>query len=245
MEKQFKEVEKTFDELKRKFRQREISRGDFIEESKKLKLKDEKGRFWMIGSKSGKWYYFDEKNWIQSEPPSVQEGKAICIYCGFENKLESVFCARCGGNLVEREDSCPKCGHKLDEPGQDCPLCSKEFVERTEEGKESFEEKRDTSLVIYSISPLSFLLFWGAIGLVLGIIGGAFTGATDYFSEISKAVPFFLQDFQGKLLGGIVYATLGGVLGFIVFGAFGFCIAHLINILLTFIGGIKIHIEKK
>ncbi|UCC38621.1 MAG: hypothetical protein JSV96_12405 [Candidatus Aminicenantes bacterium] len=286
MNDQFKKLEEAFEELKRKFRQDEISRGEFIDELKKLSLKDEKGRFWMIGSQSGKWYYFDGNNWIQSEPPSIQEGVAICIYCGFENMLESVLCVRCGQNLVEEEFFCKNCGIKLDAPDQDCPTCSGELGDIVKEEKDDEEEdltkeeeekeknfnRREEDLgdeedktedklidkkveevvkdesvanfVFRSLSPISFLLFWGILGLLAGIILGAFTGATDYFYEIGKIVPSFLKGFQGKLLGGIIYSIVGGVVGFIIFGVFGFCLTYLINFSLSLIGGIKVRIEK-
>lgn len=296
MNDQFKEVEKTFEELKEKFREKEISRGEFIDQLKKLKLKDEKGRFWMIGSRTGKWYYFDGKTWIQSEPPSIQEGIAICIYCGFENTLESVLCVRCGQNLLEKDYFCKDCGCRLDEPDQDCPNCSEKLEEivakeiedtrvdieeylaqkdkkdkekdvrreedlaeeaekdRKEEKKEDkgadkeikkvFKDEGTTNFVFRSLSPLSFLLFWGIIGLLAGIIVGAFTGATDYFYEMSKVMPSFFKGFQGKLLGGIIYAIVGGVVAFIAFGVFGFCLTYIINFALSLIGGIKVRIEK-
>jgi len=313
MSDQFKEIEKAFEELKKKFREKEISRGEFIDELKKLKLKDEKGRFWMIGSRTGKWYYSVGKDWIQSEPPSIQEGKAICIYCGFENLLKSVLCVRCGQNLTDGAYFCKKCGYELDELDQDCPNCGikikstgreekedreeyftkeEDLIKETEEdeeedliggeenladeaeedkkrglirrededlAKEEEKEKdeainreteevvkgeRTTNFVFRSLSPLSFLLFWGIIGLLAGIIVGAFTGATDYFYEIGKVMPSFLQGFQGKLLGGIIYATIGGAVGFIAFGIFGFCLTYLINFALSLIGGIKVRIDK-
>lgn len=281
MNDQFKEIEETFNELKRKFREKEISRGEFIDELKKLKLKDEKGRFWMIGSRTGKWYCFDGTDWVQSDPPSIQEGKAICIYCGFENTLKSVLCVRCGQNFTEKAYFCKKCGYELDEPNQDCPNCSKVIKdmvgEEKEVGEEYFTKEEDlvieakednekdligkeedladeteeafkgestANFVFHSLSPLSFLLFWGIIGLLAGIIVGAFTGATDYFYEIGRVVPTFLQAFQGKLLGGIIYAIIGGVVGFIALGVFGFCLAYLINFALSLIGGIKVRIEK-
>jgi hypothetical protein len=311
MNDQFKEAEKAFDGLKKKFRQKEISRGEFINELKKLKFKDEEGRFWMIGSQTGKWYYFDGKDWIQSEPPSIQEGKAICIYCGFENTLKSVLCARCGQTLMDKAYFCKKCGYELDGPDQVCPNCgkrAKDMVGEIKEHKEEYftteedlvkeakgskgedsigreedlaeeaeeerslirrerearteeEEKgkdkaldreteevvkgeRTTNFVFRSVSPLSFLLFWGIIGLLAGIIVGAFTGATDYFYEISRVMPSFLIGFQGKLIGGIIYAIIGGLVGFIGLGVFGYCLAYLINFVLSLIGGVKVRIER-
>ena len=73
MEKSFSQVNEAFDTLKAKFQTGEISRQEFIDEMKKLRIRDDEGRFWMIGAQTGKWYYFDGKDWIQSEPPSQKD----------------------------------------------------------------------------------------------------------------------------------------------------------------------------
>ena len=127
MSNSFHDVAATFIGLKEKFQAGEISRQQFIDEMKKLRLKDDQGRYWMIGAQTGKWYYFDGNDWIQSEPPSQKENKAICIYCGFENKIEVEVCARCGGNLIEGAepaDRCPQCGTALEKPLLICPKCA-------------------------------------------------------------------------------------------------------------------------
>ena len=53
MDTQFKDIEQAFNDLKKKFQAGEISRQEFVEEMKKLRLKDGQGRFWMIGAQSG------------------------------------------------------------------------------------------------------------------------------------------------------------------------------------------------
>jgi hypothetical protein len=123
MEKSFSQVNEAFEALKRKFQAGEISREDFIDGMKKLRIRDDEGRFWMIGAQTGKWYYFDGKDWIQSEPPSQAAGTAICVYCGFENKIEATSCARCGGTIGEEPTKCPDCGSPLSKPFLTCPKC--------------------------------------------------------------------------------------------------------------------------
>ena len=56
MDAKFKDVEAVFSRMKRRFR------GSL----KQLRIKDEEGRFWMIGPQSGKWYFFEGKDWVQS-----------------------------------------------------------------------------------------------------------------------------------------------------------------------------------
>lgn len=244
MQKKFKDVEEVFEQLKRKFRLGKISRQEFITRLEKLRLKDEEGRFWMIGVRSGKWYYFDGIDWIQSEPPSIKDGKAICIYCGFENMLEAEACARCGGNLEEGKGSIPEGSHKINELSQELISKGKEEQGWEERKKEASRYERAANFVFRSLSPLSFLVFLGSVGLLVGVILGAFAGATDYSSGIVKILPSFIQETKGNLLGGILYAGFGGVFGFIVFGLFGFCAALLINVIASFIGGVKLRIDK-
>lgn len=218
MEKQFKDVEEEFGLLKKEFRLGNITRREFIERLKKLRLKDGEGRFWMIGAQSGKWYYYDGENWIQSHPPSLEEGKAICIYCGFENKLEAEFCTRCGENLMEKKASREI---KVEPP----------------------EEVKKIHFVFRSLSVLSSFLFLGVSGIFVGILLGALVGTTGIFYPIVKLVPTFLRELQGTIIGGILYAVVGGVLGFVIFGASGFCLALFINFISSFVGGLKVRLD--
>lgn len=247
MNKKFKDVEEEFSQLKDNFREKKISSKDFKAGLKKLRLKDGKGKWWTIGAQTGKWYYFDESNWIEANPPSIEEKKAICIYCGFENDLENEVCGHCGGNLSEKEKICPECGAKLVGPAEKCPHCLIKTEPRTKNKREvdmPFEEDESTHLILRSISHVSLFLFWGTIGLFIGIILGALAGATDFFSQYTRYLPTYILSFQGKLLGGIIYGLLGGVVGFIILGVIGFILSLIINMILSFIGGIKIKLSK-
>jgi hypothetical protein len=250
MDTQFKNIEQAFNDLKKKFQAGEISRQEFVEEMKKLRLKDEQGRFWMIGAQSGKWYFFDGKDWVQSEPPSQAEKKAICIYCGFENNLEAGVCARCGGNLIEEPKVCPKCGTRLEEPFLTCPHCSSQLEasepERTVRAKpvEKVQEF-GTQSVLWAVHPVPMLLFGGTFGLFLGIIFGAFAGATAAFTQSLAFLPAALLELQGKLLGALIYAVLGGIGGFLVGGVFSFLVALISNFGLSLVGGIRFTVGKR
>jgi hypothetical protein len=250
MDTQFKDIEQAFNDLKKKFQAGEISRQEFVEAMKKLRLKDEQGRFWMIGAQSGKWYFFEGKDWVQSEPPSQAEKKAICIYCGFENKLEAGVCARCGGSLIEEPKVCPKCGTKLKEPFLTCPNCSSQLEapepERAVRAKpvEKVQEF-GTPSVLRVVHPVPMLLFGGTFGLFLGIIFGAFAGATAAFTQSLAFLPAALLELQGKLLGALIYAVLGGIGGFLVGGVFSFLVALISNFILSLIGGIRFTVGKR
>ncbi len=262
MEDQFKNVEKEFKHLNKEFRKKNISEIEFKKRLKDLRLKDQDGRFWTIGAQTGKWYYFDGNDWIESKPPSLQEKKAICVHCGFENDLENTACSYCGESLKEEEITCPKCGRKLDKFSFFCPDCDKEeeekvweptaeieFEEDDEEELEkvieprSEDEEEKSEQILRSIHPLSMVLFFGAVGLIMGIIIGAFTGATDFLFDVVAVLPPFIRELHGNLIGGIFYGIFGGIFGFIALGLIGFLSAQFFNLIFSFIGGIRLHIE--
>jgi len=255
MEKNFKDIEREFNLLSQKFKQKKIPEQEYKDKLRKLRLEDIDGKCWTIGARSGKWYYFDGKRWLEDTPPSIQEGKAICIYCGFENNLTSMFCAYCGGNLDEENPIhvCPECSSILEESDQECPKCTgkkKTFtsiqeIQRKESKTEEFiEEEGAPNFIFRSVSPVSMFLLLGFLGLFLGLIFGVFTGTTPFFSDLIKLFPLYLQSLQGKLLGGIVFGLLGGILGFAILGVVGFLFALIFNGILLFFGGLKIRLDK-
>ncbi len=249
MDSSFDSVIEAFNNLKARFQAGEISRQQFIDEMKKLRIKDDQGHFWMIGAQTGKWYFFDGKDWVQAEPPSQQEKKAICVYCGFENKLEAAVCARCGGNFGAERSHCPKCGAKLQKPLMTCPNCR-----TTGFGKELF---RDTGLIgqekivgirqkkgtfaLHSVLLSSLFLFGGVLGVLIGVVAGVYAGATGYFSKYLTFLPAALANLQGTLFGAVIDGLLGGVIGFLIFGILAFLKGVILNFILSLIGGLKLH----
>ena len=238
----FRQAEETFHRLKGQLRSGEISRREFLDELKKLQLKDDQERLWMIGSQSGKWYYLKGKDWIQSEPPAAKESKAVCPYCGFENKPQSAICARCGGGIGEYADVCPRCGSKLRPPLYECPECAKGDVAatRTFDPRPRAVPKPERSLtVLRELKPWSFFFFGGTLGLLLGVVFGAFIGATGALPGLVKALPNLFAETQGKLLGAVVFAATSGIFWFAALGVLFLLLALLANLILSMIGGLK------
>jgi hypothetical protein len=253
MDAKFKDVEAVFSRMKRRFRNGEISQREFIDRLKQLRIKDEEGRFWMIGPQSGKWYYFEGKDWVQSSPPSIVEKKAICIYCGYENDIESAVCSGCGGHVgegkeEEKSDICPECGTEIDPETDVCLFCAARETESAKDHKEiggldAPQGDSGVTCIVRSVQPLSLLWFSGGVGIVAGILLGLLAGATGFFPGLTETLPAFFKDMQGKLVGGVVFAGLGGVLGFLTSSLAGFLIALAANSILSFIGGLKVRIE--
>jgi hypothetical protein len=77
------------------------------------------------------------------------------------------------------------------------------------------------------------------MGIVSGVLLGLLAGATSFVPGISDLLPAFFKEMQGKLLGGMVFAGLGGLAGFILFGSAGFLLALLANAILSFTGGVR------
>jgi len=203
----------------------------------------------MIGAQSGKWYFFDGKDWIQADPPSFQDKKSICVYCGFENKLEAEVCARCGGSLAEGPALCPKCGSQLQKPFMTCPRCGTKEAPAAVEAVAAAPRTAVVTMewkgayVLRSFQPTSAFFFGGILGLLLGVIGGAFAGATGYFKSSLTFLPSSIADFQGKLVGGAVFGVLGGVIGFLALGYLVFLAAVVVNFVLSLIGGLKFQVQ--
>lgn len=244
MSRPFKDVEASFQVIRRQFRLKEISRREFIDRLKKLRLRDDQDRFWMIGAQSGKWYYFDGKEWIQSEPPSEEIKEAKCFACGLENEPGAEFCERCGESLQEKEAVCPSCGARLESPFQKCPSCSQESEASPYAEEVLLKGKEKENFAIRRLHPVTFFFFSGGTGLIMGVVLGAFAGASEFFSGISRALPEFFATLKGTLMGGIIFAALGGALGFALTGFLGYLEAHLFNAISSIIGGLRITLDK-
>ncbi len=256
LQEKFKEIENEFHSLREKYRQGDISEQEYKESLRKLRLNDQEGRCWTIGARSGKWYYFDGKKWVEAKPPSLQEGKAICIYCGYENDIENEVCKQCGGGLEAElksshfPDFSEKAGLERDtfEPVsslKDTIWSKPDFrPNEAEESKDYFDGKSP----VYSLrflSPVSFFLFWGTTGFFIGVVLGVFAGATRFFPWFVEIFPRFLESMQGKIMGGIAYGLLSGIFFFISCGILGYLLTVLINWIFSLVGGIKIRLEKE
>jgi hypothetical protein len=220
---QFREAEVTFDLLRKNFWDRKISQQEFADSLKKLRIKDAEGRFWVIGAQSGKWYAFENGDWVEAKPPSQMERRAICIFCGFENDLEAEVCARCGSR---HDDSVPE---PVGPAQKTIPAALSDTAPRPL-GREA---------VVRSLDIVSFLLFFGVLGIFAGILFGLLAGVTDLFKGFVDRLPGFFTDHHRDLLGGLAFSIVGGVLGFAAGAAAGAVTAVVSNGVLSLVGGLK------
>jgi hypothetical protein len=220
---QFREAEATFSLLREKFKQKRISPREFADSLKQLRIKDDEGRFWVIGAQSGKWYAFENGEWSEAKPPSQMERKAICISCGFENDLEAESCARCGSRP---DESAPE---TVADGDGDRPAAAGDAP----------PSKPGAAFTVRSVDVLSFLWFFGVLGLFSGILFGLLAGVTGLFAGLVSRLPGFFVDHQGDLLGGLACSILGGILGFAIGAAAGALTAYVSNGILSLVGGLK------
>jgi len=255
IDKRFQIVESNFERLRQKFMKGELSREQFAESLRKLRLFDAQGRCWMLGAQSGHWYFYDGKKWVKAEPPVDSSNSLICPLCGQENDLEAKVCSSCHSSLQGElaQPVCPRCGRQLGPDQVTCPDCgamvkTEEKVKLTDgKGQAATVKKKGEEIDLWYLrgaDPLSFLLFFGGLGILLGILLGLMAGATEFFPGVGATLPAFLQEMQGKLVGGLVYSFLGGLIGFAVMAVAGFLFAYLINASIYFFGGPGFRLKK-
>jgi hypothetical protein len=219
---QFREAEAAYAALREKFDGQKISPQEFADSLKQLRIKDDEGRFWVIGARSGKWYAFERGEWVEAKPPSQLEKRAICIACGYENDLEAEFCVRCG--------------RRPDGAGPETLTGTDGLTAGASEA--TFPELR-AAVTIRSLDPLSFLWFFGIFGLFAGILLGLLAGVTDLFPDFVARLPGFFVEHHGDLLGGLASSIVGGILGFTAGASAGAATAIISNGILSLVGGLK------
>jgi hypothetical protein len=217
----FREAEATFGRLREKFRAKKITQQEFSDSLKQLRIKDDDGRFWAIGSQSGRWYVHEHGLWVEAKPPSQLERKAICIACGFENDLEAESCARCGNR---HSGEAPEDGPDPAVPDGPAPAAAAPHAAET---------------VIRSLDLKSFFWFFGVLGLFLGFLAGLLAGVTGLFAGFVDRLPAFFVEHRGDLFGGISCSVVGGILGFGAGGAAGALLAAVANGILSLVGGLR------
>lgn len=72
----FENAEREFLKLKGQLAAGRITSEQFDAALKDLIVEDAQGKFWMLGSDSGKWYVHDGQTWVEADPPELVESKS-------------------------------------------------------------------------------------------------------------------------------------------------------------------------
>lgn len=72
----FREVDRRYDELKRKYDAGTLSADAFDAQLRELMIQDDQGRWWAKSRDGGQWNYHDGSNWVRGTPPYPPEAPA-------------------------------------------------------------------------------------------------------------------------------------------------------------------------
>jgi hypothetical protein len=95
----FTELERRYAELDAQWRSGQLSDEEFRAAVDGLRTEDELGRLWAIGAESGRWYVYQDDQWVEQQPPGSL-GSVSCVECGAPLQADAPFCDTCGA-LVE------------------------------------------------------------------------------------------------------------------------------------------------
>ena len=98
-------------------------------------------------------------------------------------------------------------------------------------------------MLIKSIKMVPMIFFLGGLGLIIGVLFGATFGIFNLMEDFIYQFPIMLQETRGKIQGGLIFAAMGGITGFIVFSLISLVITSIYNALSFFFGGIRLRIK--
>lgn len=232
--KKFRAIEELYKDLKERQAAGEVSAEDAKAELKKMMLRDEDNRFWMLGGKSGDWYVYDGSAWNPADPYERQEAKsekAAPVAAAATIELEPAMQPAKRQEAVtesQAETLCKFCHSRMDEHDAYCRFCGASPKAATVR-----QERRPLGNEIHfrSVGLLSLLIFLGGLGLVLGVVIGASFGIFTIFGDLIYQFPMMLQEMRGKFLGGLFFGAVGGIAGFLALAVFGLLLGLFFNAL--------------
>ncbi|MFH2107193.1 MAG: hypothetical protein ABII93_00845 [Chrysiogenia bacterium] len=241
-EKKFREIEDLYKELKERQASGEISGDDMKAELKKMMIRDEENRYWMLGSKTGGWYVYDGSTWKAAHPygheetplllqPELAQAEKIPaddrgeVQRPAEDKSES-FCKFCHSRMDEHDAYCKFCG------------ASQKAAARAPERQSGQGE-----MLVRSVRIFSLIFFFGGLGLVAGVIFGSTFGIFKIFGDLIFQFPLMLQEMQGKIHGGLFFGAIGGIAGFIGCALLAVLFGLLYNALAFVFGGLRFKVK--
>ena len=105
--------------------------------------------------------------------------------------------------------------------------------------------KEESELLVKSIKITPFLFFLGGLGLILGVVLGATFGVVkDFFPGLSPQLPMMLSETRGGIAGGLIFAAIGGIGGFILSAIISTILAGVYNLVAFIFGGIRFKVKR-
>ncbi len=239
--KKFKDLERLYKDLKERHASGEVSAEDMKSELKKMMLRDEENRFWMLGGKTGGWFMYDGKAWISADPyeheaaPLVLPTEAVVAE---KPRPAAAVKEEAGGE--KPETLCRFCHSRIDEHDAYCRFCGASPKAGTTKPE---RRMAGDEIHIRSVRVFSLIIFLGGLGLVLGVVFGASFGIFNILGDLIYQFPVMLQEMRGKFLGGLFFGALGGIAGFLAFAGMGALLGLLFNALTFVFSGLRFKIK--
>jgi len=239
--KKFRDLERLYKDLKERHASGEVSAEDMKSELKKMMLRDDENRFWMLGGKTGGWYMYDGSAWNSADPyeheatPLVLQPEAAAI-----EKPRPAAAGKEEAVAEKPETLCRFCHSRMDEHDAYCRFCGASPKAGTTK-----PERRPPSdeIHIRAVRVFSLVIFLGGLGLVLGVVFGASFGIFNLLGDLIYQFPVMLQEMRGKFLGGLFFGALGGIAGFLAFAVLGALLGLLFNALTFVFSGLRFKIK--
>jgi len=242
--KRLKEIEDIYQDLKARFDAGEISGDDMKSELKKVMLRDEENRFWMIGSKTGGWYVYDGSTWKTGNPYGQAETAPLAPSEPQMSppRRQEIPLAREEEAQGESEPplQCKFCQSRIEKYAVYCNFCGGQQKGTT---KSTARKVPEGQLLVKAVSIPSLIFFFGGLGLVAGVVVGAAFGILKIFGDLIFQFPMMLQEMQGKIQGGLFFGGLGGIFAFLAFAVLAAAIGLLFNLIAYVFGGLRFKIK--
>lgn len=153
------------------------------------------------------------------EKEQVQEVEFInCKICESRIPPYAIYCTFCGANQKEVD--------------------KKSIVKPLKKGMES-------ELLVKYIKLTSLLFFLGGLGLIAGVILGACFGIfSSFMSGLAEQLPMMLRETRGGVAGGLIFAAIGGIGGFILSAILALALSGIYNLISHIFGGIRLKVKQ-
>jgi hypothetical protein len=238
----FREIEVLYKDLKERQAAGEVSAEDMKSELKKMMVRDEENRYWMLGGKSGGWYVYDGSAWNAADPYAgeasapaapVAADPVVVVAPPAETRLRATPAFAARGGEDKPETFCKFCHSRMDEHDAYCRFCgaSPKAAESRPAKPAPSRPVLDDEIHVRAVRLLSLAIFFGGLGLVAGVVLGASFGIFKIFGDLIYQFPLMLQEMHGKFLGGLFFGALGGIAGFAVLAVLGVLLGLAFNAL--------------
>jgi ribosomal protein L40E len=145
--------------------------------------------------------------------------------------------------------NCVACNSKIPPIAVYCTFCGADQKELDPKKRKKAQQKKiskgmENELVFKSIQVMSFLFFLGGLGIILGVIfGGTFGVLKNILKEVHYQLPVMLQEVRGGFVGGLIFAAIGGIGGFVGFAFLSLIISGFYNLIAFVFGGIRFKVK--